>query len=168
MKTSFKERFDRWPNWRMQASQQTVFFETARDKNSFDGVHFRQSILDNRSSGTMAGKWTALAVVAALALLAIARADFHQEDTEATLTREASSRLKKEAHSPVFLNNDNSLQEQEEITDDWGAEDEDRGKGRVIKAQVAIRLKGRKRKPKNEVGDALEFGIVMNIVKVNE
>ena len=76
--------------------------------------------------------------------------------------------FKKEAHSPVFLNNDNSLQEQEEITDDWVAEDEDRGKGRVIKAQVAIRLKGRKRKPKNEVGDALEFGIVMNIVKVDE
>ena len=95
MKTSFKERFDRWPNWRMQ----TVFFETARDKNSFDGVHFRQSILDNRSSGTMAGKWTALAV-AALALLAIARADFHQEDTEATLTREASSRLKEKLILP--------------------------------------------------------------------
>ena len=75
-------------------------FETARDKNSFDGVHFRQSILDNRSSGTMAGKWTALAVVAALALLAVARADFHQEDTEATLTREASSRLNKKLILP--------------------------------------------------------------------
>ena len=104
----------------------------------------------------MTGKWVALAF-AVLALLAVADADFHQEDSEMTLTPEASYCLKRNSflcfpQLCTYI----SLQEQEEITNDWFGDDEDRRGRRVIKAQIAIRLKGRKRKPKNETGDVLE------------
>ena len=42
----------------------------------------------------MAGKWTALAVFGVFTLLALADADFHQQDTKFTLSPEASMSLK--------------------------------------------------------------------------
>lgn len=50
-----------------------------------------------------------------------------------------------------------SLKEQEEISDDWTVEDDEGKRKRgVIRAEIAIRLKGRKRKPKKEEGDVLK------------
>merc|ERR1719471_611115 len=82
-----------------------------------------------RCCSTMTGKWMTLAVFGVFALLALTDADFHQEDSKFTLTPE----------------------EQEEITRDWTVQDVDKRKGgRVIRAGVAIKLKGRRPKLEDE------------------
>ena len=98
----------------------------------------------------MTGKWTALSVFGVFALLALTDADFHQEDTKFTLTPEAGFSMKEYTHKSPFI-----LaifhQEQEEITKDWTVQDVDKRRGgRVIRAEVAIKLKGRRPKPEGE------------------